>query len=96
VSLGFPVIGPAIRYGFYFVTVSSSVIRRKFMQQVEKSGQKWMISTVVLASMMMATIVFVAGAYFGARVLMPGVVATKQVHNGMMLIENPPRPCTHC
>jgi pyruvate/2-oxoacid:ferredoxin oxidoreductase beta subunit len=89
------VIGPAIRYGFYFAAVSSSVIRRKFMQRVEKSGQKWMISTVVLASMMMATIVFVAGAYLGARAVSHGAVAVKQVHNGIMLVDGF-KPCSSC
>jgi hypothetical protein len=54
-----------------------------------------MISTVVLASMMMATIVFVAGAYFGARVVTQGVVATKQVDHGIVLVDGV-KPCTSC
>jgi hypothetical protein len=47
-------------------------------------------------SMVLAGVLFVAGAYFGARVVTQGVVATKQVNSGMMFIDNPPKPCTSC
>jgi hypothetical protein len=47
-------------------------------------------------SMVLAGVLFVAGAYFGARVVTQGVVATKQVHSGIVLVDGPPKPCPHC
>jgi hypothetical protein len=44
----------------------------------------------------LAGVLFVAGAYFGARVVTQGVVATKQVDHGIVLIDGPPRPCSTC
>jgi hypothetical protein len=47
-------------------------------------------------SMVLAGVLFVAGAYFGARVVTQGVVATKQVNSGIVLVDGPTKPCAHC
>jgi hypothetical protein len=47
-------------------------------------------------SMVLAGVLFVAGAYFGARVVTQGVVASKQVDHGIVLVDGPPKPCPGC
>jgi hypothetical protein len=47
-------------------------------------------------SMVLAGVLFVAGAYFGARVVTQGVVATKQVDHGIVLIDGGQKPCAGC
>jgi hypothetical protein len=47
-------------------------------------------------SMVLAGVLFVAGAYFGARVVTQGVVATKQVNSGIVLIDGGTKPCATC
>jgi hypothetical protein len=46
--------------------------------------------------LVLAAVLFVAGAYFGARAVSHGVVAAKQVHNGIMLVDGGQKPCSSC
>jgi hypothetical protein len=47
-------------------------------------------------SLVLAAMLFVAGAYLGARAVSHGAVAAKQVHNGIMLVDGGPKPCSSC